>query len=801
MTGPTRGTLPGLLALSLVAAATTCAAMLSWAGFVEISAPYVLPLVALGVVVAGTGTLTRWWRLPGTVVVSVQLIVSAMALSLFITGNPLPVGAGWTDLINGFTDAGRAAQEYASPVPGEVPGNGVYPLLIGGGLVCILLVDFFACTLRRVPLAGLPLLTVYSLPVSMLGDGISWWIFAATAIGFLALLYLHETEQINRWGHSLNTGSHPASGVPTSTATGFSVRAGAARSNAWFIGGAATTLAVIVPVAIPTMTLSVFDFGAGNGGDNSITVDNPIADLRRDLRREVDIPLLQIRTDDPRPEYLRISVLNRFRDTEWSSGDRQVPTANVPNGAMPALEGVSDTIERTSYSYDVSITEEFESTWLPTQAPVSSIEAPGDWRFDPRTMDFIASQDDLDTAGLSYSMTGVDLELRGDALAQARTSTVGVSEEYTELPAGTPDLVRDLALEVTRDAGNRYDRAVTLQNWFRDNFEYSIEDAQAANGVDALEQFLSPSGRVGYCEQFAASMAVMARSLGIPARVAVGFLRPDQIGSSDTWEYSAFDLHAWPELYFDGFGWVLFEPTPSDRQNSQAPSYTRNRDVDAPAPVAPTERPETGGPQRDVPSPSAAPEPEVSDPNTTTPDRALPWTRILGVLGGLLMLAAVVFGPRSLRTRQRDRRLTDGIEGAWRELEATAVDLAVPWPRDRSPRETRDVLVGYFGAPEDHVAPERPARGPGLAPDAVIALDRLVAELEVLRYAETPPTSPGFFTAEVATCSDALRHGATPRVRRRARWLPASVTRPTRATSAHGVSQESTPVGAVEHMY
>lgn len=798
--GPTKGTLPGLLALGLVAAATTCAAMLSWRGFVEDSAPYVLPLVALGGVVAGTGTLTRWWRLPGAVVVVAQLIVSTMALSLFITGNPLPIGSGWNELISGFADAGRAAEEYASPVPGDAPGNGVYPLLIGGGLVCILLVDFFACTLRRVPLAGLPLLTVYSLPLSMLGDGISWWIFAATASGFLALLYLHESEQINRWGHSLNAGSHPANDAPTTAGTGFSVRAGTARSSAGVIGGTATALALIVPLAIPTMTLSVFDFGAGNGGDNSITVENPIADLRRDLRREVDIPLLQIRTDDPRPEYLRISVLNRFRDTEWSSGDRQVPTANVPNGDMPALEGVSNSIERTFYSYDVSINEEFESTWLPTQAPVSAVQAAGDWRFDPRTMDFIASDDDLDTSGLSYSMTGVDLKLRGDALAQARTSTVGVSDEYTELPSGTPDLVRDLALEVTGDAGNQYDKAVALQNWFRDNFEYSIEDAQPANGVDALEQFLSPAGRVGYCEQFAASMAVMARSLGIPARVAVGFLRPDQIGSSDTWEYSAFDLHAWPELYFDGFGWVLFEPTPPDRQNSQAPSYTRDRAVAAPAPTAPTERPETRSPQRDVRSPSAAPVPESSDPTTTSSDRTLPWARILGVLGGLLLLGVVVFGPRTLRSRQRDRRLAEGVEGVWRELQATAADLAVPWPRDRSPRETRDVLVGYFGAPEDHIAPERPARGPGLAPDAVAALDRLVAELEILRYAETPPAHPGFFTAEVTTCSDALRYGATPRVRRRARWLPASVTQPTRGSRGQAVSPEPTPVGAVEHM-
>ncbi len=798
MTRPAREALPALLTISAVAAATTCAAMLSWRGFVEVSGPYLLPLMVLGTVVAGTGGLARWWQAPVLVVVAAQFLVSISALTLLLTGHLLPIGAGWSELLSHFANAAETAREYASPVSKDAPGEGVYPLLIGGGLVCLLLVDLFACTLRKVPLAGLPLLTVYSLPVSILGGSLSWWIFAATAVGFLALLYLHETEQVNRWGRSLNSFSDSAAEGSTDRKPGVSVRAGAARSSAGLIGGAATALALVIPLLIPTLTLSVFSFGSGRGGDNSITVENPIADLRRDLRREVDVPLVKIRTDDPRPAYLRIAVLNRFRDTEWSSGNRQVPSENLPNGAMPALEGVSDSVRRTFHSYDVSIAEEFKSTWLPTQAPIASIEAPGDWRFDPRTMDFIASDDDLDAAGLSYSMTAVDLDLRGAAMAEAATSTVGVSDEYTELPASTPDLVRNLARKVTADASNRYDKAVALQNWFRAEFTYSLDRAEAANGVDALEQFLSPEGRVGYCEQFSASMAAMARSLGIPARVAVGFLGPEKIGAKQ-WEYSAFDLHAWPELYFEGFGWVLFEPTPSDRQNARAPSYTRNRDVQAPAPVAPSNGPETRGPQRDVPSPSAAPVPEPTDINTTSDESSVPWLRIIGVLSGLVLLGLVAFGPSLVRTRQRERHLADGVEGAWRELQATALDLAVPWPTNRSPRETRDVVVQHFGAAQE-MAPERPAQGPELAPDAVVAIDRLVRAIEVLRYGQTPAAHPEYFTAEVATCSAALHDGATARVRRRARWLPASVTLRLSSLRDERRSADPEQVGAVEQM-
>ena len=115
---------------------------------------------------------------------------------------------------------------------------------------------------------------------------------------------------------------------------------------------------------------------------------------------------------------------------------------------------------------------------------------------------------------------------------------------------------------------------MALQNWFRENFDYST-DVNLGNGSDDLVRFLSEGegGRTGYCEQFAAAMAVMARELGIPARVAVGFLQPEHI-EGDTWVYSSHDLHAWPELFFSGSGWVRFEPTPSTRA-SGVPEYTQ----------------------------------------------------------------------------------------------------------------------------------------------------------------------------------------------------------------------------------
>jgi hypothetical protein len=404
---------------------------------------------------------------------------------------------------------------------------------------------------------------------------------------------------------------------------------------------------------------------------------------------------------------------------------------------------------------------------------------------------------------MDYTLTGVELDLQASDLADASLTVTDVSAEFRELPDGLPQIVEDLAFGVTADATTRFDKAVALQNWFRTEFKYSLENGPRGNGVDELEAFLSPGGRVGYCEQFAASMAVMARVLGIPARMAVGFLEPKPINErAGVWEYSARDLHAWPELYFDGYGWVMFEPTPGSRAQT-VPSYTAGRGGDIIDPTAapsvsetdPTNRP------RETTQPSAAPQPEETDGGGDQ-DAGLPWVRLLLGLGGGALVVLLGMTPRLLRRRARERRLATGPEGAWDELRATALDLRLHWPGSRSPRETRDRLVELFGAPGDEFVAERPARGPAINPGAVVAIDRIVRDLELLRYSRTHTAEAGELRAEVETCIEALEAGVSPRVRRRAEWLPASVlSQGARSRAASRSETISTQWGGVvEHM-
>ena len=455
-----------LVGLSAVAAATTLVSLITWQGFTQSFGHTLGPLFVIAFVVAGTGAVGRWWRLPRLVLVLAQVLLVAMVVCAFVCGSPLPIGEAWDRLLTAFQDAAQSANRFAPPVPTSEPP--VHPLLIAGGAACLLLVDVLACTLRRVPLAGLPLLTIYSVPVSMTGDSPHWILYMLTAIGFLAMIFLSESEQIARWGPILLEDHGSSEPRPLAVASW-------PRTGARAIGGVATALSIVVPVLIPTFSVHLFDFGPGTGGDDDISIENPMVDLKRDLVRGEDRPLMTLHTDDPDPSYFRIAVLNRFSDNEWSSGDREVPSSQTADGRMPGLVGVSGTLPRQYYDYQVEGTRDFRSSWLPTTQLVRQVEAPGDWRYDVSTMDFLASNDDLDTSQLHWSLEGIKLDYDVNQMATAPAVDTLVAREFTVLPTGLDPMVRDLALDVTAEETTRYEKAVALQQWFREDGRLRVQ--------------------------------------------------------------------------------------------------------------------------------------------------------------------------------------------------------------------------------------------------------------------------------------------------------------------------------------
>ena len=263
----------------------------------------------------------------------------------------------------------------------------------------------------------------------------------------------------------------------------------------------------------------------------------------------------------------------------------------------------------------------------------------------------------------------------------------------TSVPDVLPDVIRTRARQVTRGAETNFEKAVALQDWFRTSggFRYSLKQ-RSGSGMDLLASFVT-NDRVGYCEQFAAAMAAMGRVLDIPSRVVVGFL-DGSTQDDGRILYTSDDRHAWPEMYFTGVGWVRFEPTPSARAGATPPWTRQSADT-----ATPTDGPSAAASQGSAPKPDEGKVETKSDGDQFLPVPTWP----LIALAVLLVLGLV---PALVRVILRRRRLSSAdpvhlAEGAWAELRATALDLGLDWPEQRSPREQARSVVDQVPAEEE----------------------------------------------------------------------------------------------------
>jgi len=163
-------------------------------------------------------------------------------------------------------------------------------------------------------------------------------------------------------------------------------------------------------------------------------------------------------------------------------------------------------------------------------------------------------------AGETYQ---VDAVLNNPNIGQLREAGEDypqwIIDKYLQLPEDFSPRIRQLAAEITAQSGTPYDQAVTITRYLRDNIEYAPTIEKTPRNKNTLEWILFEY-KQGYCVYYASSEILMLRSLGIPARMAVGFAQGERTGEN-TFTVRRFHAHAWPEVYFPGTGWVEFEPT------------------------------------------------------------------------------------------------------------------------------------------------------------------------------------------------------------------------------------------------
>jgi transglutaminase-like putative cysteine protease len=298
-------------------------------------------------------------------------------------------------------------------------------------------------------------------------------------------------------------------------------------------------------------------------------------------------------------------------------------------------------------------------------------------------------------AGEGYQ---VDVALSNATAAQLAVAGTDYPQVVLDLYLDTPGLttrVAQLARDVTDGAANPYEQAEALASFLHSDplFAYATTAPQPSPDEDLVDFFLfDEDGRTGYCQYYASAMVIMARSLGLPARVAVGFA-PGERQEDETYLVREANAHAWAEVYFPGYGWQIFEATkginPQFRRETGDPALARPPSLNDPRSFE----------FEDIREGGANPLPSIdlveggidaANPDAAT---ALEQARSGNALViGVLVLGAAVFIWVRFRHLQRRWRTLPAGDRAWQRL-TLAADRAGVGPR---PSETFYEYAGWL---------------------------------------------------------------------------------------------------------
>lgn len=732
--------------------------------------------------VVGAATGARAARFPVTAQAAVMVVALGLLLSwLFPSGREylgfvpnLETLRHFGDLLGGSVDDMR---KLSVPVPERESLTFLTTVGIGGVAI---VVDVLVMGLGHPALAGLPMLAIYSVPVAVRAEGVPWLPFVIGAVGYLWLLMTDNIDRVRRWGRRFSgDGRDIDSWEPSPLAA-------AGRR----VGFAGIILAILIPVAVPGMSVSLFERyytgtgpGDGSGGPGTSQLVNPVALLANNLQNPDTSDVLRIETDNPSPLYLRLAVADQVTPAGFSPR-RERERRPLSDG----LGSPADVVTRAqSHTYRAEVTmADYNLQYLPLYAhPTRIAGVRGTWFYNQADSTVWSSRPNLNKAKFTFEYSAFTYEARqlrqarplpdDDAIRQAHTRLPGLSTANTRF-------INNLVGQLTAGKGNDYDKTMAVLNYFsRENgFRYSLETKSGTSGA-AIVDFLTH--KQGFCQQYAAAMAWMLRAAGLPARLVIGLSQGTQ--SANRWTMTNQDFHAWVEVYFDDFGWVPFDPTPAVPNATSLTWAPRPDDLPDPGASA---TPGPGGTAGTDPEDLPDRERLAGDEAVTAVDKSggdAPSRWPVAVLLGVVAIAALLMAPAAQRTRitryrrrhharashrgdgdpavlplTPDTNFREASHAVWDELMDTMVDLRLPVDHAESPRATT----------------RRLARGSRLPEPVRASLTTLAKAEERARYARTVDDTPDLF-ADLTRVRGHLAGTVSRRTRILAALLPPSVLR------------------------
>jgi len=739
--------------------------------------PY-LGVTGLIIVVIAAASVTRWGLLPAAATLITYLASQLIYINLLFApgasnAGVIPTAASLRHL-GRLVSLGVGERIYAPPVPDHA---GVVMLAAAGIGLMAVAADLIAVRLRAPAIAGLPLLVLFSVPITTsarqgpVGATVA---FCLAITGYLAVLAADGRDRLRIWGRLVTLwqskdGDEQGRGPDT--------RALAASGRR--IGLAAVCVAIFIPLLIPGIKIHKLFSGhgtaTGGSGGNSLTLPSPLVELRGQLLPGKHVPVLTYSTNSPDPvdQYLQIYVLNFDPKTsKWvlvpGSSGVQVTTASLP--PPPGLAGIAVRSFTDHVKLASGLTGGYTGAvnYLPVPYAPTKVTVDGSWSADKNTL--MISSVDQHLGGLSYSATSQEALPDSEELNAAGPPPSDILRQYEPFPATSDSPLRALARRITKHASTPFAKALAIQDWFLKpgRFTYTTNAGQL-NTMAGLLRFLT-TARQGYCQQFASGMAALARLSGIPARIAVGYTAGTRQQNGD-WLVTTADAHAWPELYFAGTGWLRFEPTPSGaggQGTAFQPSYAQTAGstppVTGPGQISPPGSSENlpGGPARGPGGRQLIPNHPEGSAAPLVHHASIP---VFPIVAALLVILALL--PRSARSVSRWRRWRSARDPvaaahvAWRELRDDLTDHGLSWHPSDSPRAVS----------------RRVGRWLELGRADQEALDRITSAEEHALYAKTART-PSSLRSDVTAVRRAMASEASPKARWQARLLPPSCVRP-----------------------
>ncbi len=501
----------------------------------------------------------------------------------FVVPTPDTVSAAVDHLVDGW-DVVNGSPAPVVPVPGLV--------LIAGTVLglCAYLADAAAFRLRSAGWAVAPAAAVYGFTAAVgTGDAaVLYGTLACGAMGSTMVALWLRNRRADVWIEAGPGRGTMAMARVAGAALALAVAAGAvagpalpgARAEPWIdlesleVTDAAPWVDAPPPHPEPWADLAAAVDGPpasleGSGGGARVLV-SPLVQVRSRLIDLSDVELFAVAVPEEERQYWRLTSLDEFDGDAWRARS-QYEDVSGPLAATLDPSAASG----TQLSQTVMLTG-LGNSYLPAAYELRRVIDDGGvaMEYEALSGSLIKSRRAA-LAGPRRFIYAVDSAVPAigdpDRLRRSETSMLeeGFLATNTELPDDVQELVRSEAERITAGARSDYHRALLLQDHFRldGGFRYDLEIH--TEGVDGLEDFLFDV-RAGYCQQFASAFAALARSIGLPTRVAVGFTWGDwqpERSIDGAFVDGAYvvrgrNAHAWPEVYFAGTGWVRFEPTP-----------------------------------------------------------------------------------------------------------------------------------------------------------------------------------------------------------------------------------------------